>query len=108
MSRYEVKNLNIFQILTCLIKLKKKTCQLYVSNRLNLCQVFTNRDQQSKTELPALQRQPSEISQDFAVNQGGIIPNPKPASLEPISQNQNAMNNIQPNQSSKTFRKNIF
>ncbi|RNA25121.1 unconventional myosin-Ic-like isoform X1 [Brachionus plicatilis] len=85
-----------------------------VSSRLNLYQVplqakclpigqKRKRGQPSKTR-PALQRQPSENSEYFAVNQDTLLPNPKPATLEPISRNKNAMNGIQPNQASQTIQ----
>ncbi|RNA14050.1 hypothetical protein BpHYR1_048933 [Brachionus plicatilis] len=45
---------------------------------------------------PALQRQPSENSEDFALNQDASILNSKLTSLEPFSWNENAMNTIQP------------
>ncbi|RNA43729.1 hypothetical protein BpHYR1_016995, partial [Brachionus plicatilis] len=49
---------------------------------------------------PALHRQPCE---NFAVNQDAITPNTKPATLEPFSQNENAINTIRPNQASLTI-----
>ncbi|RNA42388.1 hypothetical protein BpHYR1_016548 [Brachionus plicatilis] len=85
-----------------------------VSSRLNLCQVplqvkclpigqKRKRGQPSKTR-PALKGQLSENSEDFAVYQDTLLPNPKPATLEPISRNENPMNTIQPNQASQTIQ----
>ncbi|RNA16130.1 hypothetical protein BpHYR1_036704 [Brachionus plicatilis] len=53
-----------------------------------------------RSKTPELQRQPSENSDDFALNQDAIMPNPKLATLEPFSRSENAMNTIQPNQAS--------
>ncbi|RMZ95392.1 hypothetical protein BpHYR1_040874 [Brachionus plicatilis] len=50
---------------------------------------------------PALQRQLSKKSEDFAVNQDA---NPKPAALGPIFRNENAMNTIPSNQASQTVQ----
>ncbi|RNA11493.1 hypothetical protein BpHYR1_048881 [Brachionus plicatilis] len=67
-----------------------------------LKKLLFRRGQTSKNR-PALQGKSSENSEDFALNQNAIIPNPKPATLKPISRNENAMNTIRPNQTSQTI-----